>query len=138
MLGAALGTRLLTEAVRPEVFGQFKLASGVSMLIVAVSAQPLTRKLQMNDGRLLDFSNKVILVTGASRGIGEATARLMAAEGGHVIVSSRRKESVDIAAPIFDNLQALSKAFFTIYFNNRSCRWQEDWNQEEAVIKRAC
>lgn len=55
----------------------------------------------MSDRPILDFSNKVILVTGASRGIGEATARLMAAQGGHVIVSSRREESVaEVAASI--------------------------------------
>jgi NAD(P)-dependent dehydrogenase (short-subunit alcohol dehydrogenase family) len=42
-----------------------------------------------------DFAGKIALVTGASRGIGEATARLLAARGAHVIVSSRRQESVD-------------------------------------------
>ncbi len=48
-----------------------------------------------------DFDGKIALVTGASRGIGEATARLLAARGAHVIVSSRRQESVDeVAASI--------------------------------------
>jgi NAD(P)-dependent dehydrogenase (short-subunit alcohol dehydrogenase family) len=45
-----------------------------------------------------DFAGKIALVTGASRGIGEATARLLAARGAHVIVSSRRQESVDAVA----------------------------------------
>jgi len=55
----------------------------------------------MSDRPVLDFSDKIILVTGASRGIGEATARLMAGLGGHVIVSSRRQQSVDeVAASI--------------------------------------
>ena len=45
-----------------------------------------------------DFAGKVALVTGASRGIGEATARLLAARGAHVVVSSRRQESVDAVA----------------------------------------
>jgi len=45
-----------------------------------------------------DFDGKVALITGASRGIGEATARLLAARGAHVIVSSRRQESVDEVA----------------------------------------
>ena len=45
-----------------------------------------------------DFDGKVALVTGASRGIGESTARLLAARGAHVIVSSRRQESVDEVA----------------------------------------
>ncbi|MGJ8671163.1 MAG: SDR family oxidoreductase, partial [Oceanococcus sp.] len=38
---------------------------------------------------------KVALVTGSSRGIGEATAKLLAAQGAHVIVSSRKQEGID-------------------------------------------
>lgn len=50
-----------------------------------------------------DFSGKTALVTGASRGIGEATARLLADRGAHVVVSSRKIESVDaVAASIRD------------------------------------
>ena len=51
-----------------------------------------------------DFSGKIALVTGASRGIGEATARLLADRGAHVVVSSRKIESVDaVAASIRDD-----------------------------------
>jgi NAD(P)-dependent dehydrogenase (short-subunit alcohol dehydrogenase family) len=57
----------------------------------------------MTDPRILDFSGKIALITGASRGIGEATARLMASQGAYVIVSSRKAESVEaVAAAIRD------------------------------------
>jgi len=44
------------------------------------------------------LSGKVALVTGASRGIGEAAARLLAAHGAHVIVSSRKAEACEAVA----------------------------------------
>ncbi len=44
---------------------------------------------------LFDLSGKTALVTGASRGIGEATANLLARHGAHVIVSSRRQDGCD-------------------------------------------
>ena len=44
----------------------------------------------MNSVSLFDLTSKVALVTGASRGIGESIAKLLAQSGAHVIVSSRK------------------------------------------------
>ena len=49
----------------------------------------------MNKTNLFDLDGKIAFVSGASRGIGEAIARLLAQQGAHVIVSSRKVESCE-------------------------------------------
>ena len=50
------------------------------------------------------ISGKVVAVTGASSGIGEATARLLAGRGAAVVLGARRTERLDqLAQQIRDN-----------------------------------
>ena len=46
----------------------------------------------MSKTNLFDLDGKIAFVSGASRGIGEAIAKLLAQQGAHVIVSSRKLE----------------------------------------------
>lgn len=48
--------------------------------------------------KLFDLTGKIALVTGASRGIGEEIAKLLAEQGAHVIVSSRKIEGCQAVA----------------------------------------
>jgi len=45
--------------------------------------------------KMQDLTGKVAVITGASSGIGEATARLLVAEGVRVVLVARRRERID-------------------------------------------
>ncbi|MFF9642300.1 SDR family oxidoreductase [Kitasatospora aureofaciens] len=52
----------------------------------------------------LGLKNKAYVVTGATRGLGLATARELVAEGAHVLVSGRTQDAVDAAVTELDAL----------------------------------
>ena len=45
-----------------------------------------------------NISGKVVVITGASSGLGEATARLLAAEGATVVLGARRTDRIEALA----------------------------------------
>ena len=82
---------------------------------------------------LFDLTGKIALVTGASRGIGESISRLLAEQGAHVIVSSRKIDDCQLVADsiVVDggsaealachvgNLEDISQTFETIKNKHR-------------------
>ena len=47
---------------------------------------------------MLSLHGKIVAITGASGGIGEATARLLAQRGATVVLAARRSERIDAIA----------------------------------------
>lgn len=60
---------------------------------------------------LFDLTGKIALVTGASRGIGEEIAKLLAEQGAHVIVSSRKIEGCQVVADTITRAGGSAEAF---------------------------
>ena len=60
---------------------------------------------------LFDLTGRIALVTGASRGIGEAIARLLATQGAHVIVSSRKIDECEQVAVSIRDAGGSAEAF---------------------------
>jgi NAD(P)-dependent dehydrogenase (short-subunit alcohol dehydrogenase family) len=57
----------------------------------------------MSEAKLFDLTGKVALVTGASKGIGESIAKILARQGAHVIISSRKIDDCErVASAIND------------------------------------
>ena len=61
--------------------------------------------------QLFDLSGKIALVSGASRGIGESIARLLAQQGAHVIVSSRKIDDCQAVADSITSDGGSAEAF---------------------------
>src|SRR6266478_3204542 len=61
--------------------------------------EPMTRTLEATERKQVRMPDidKVVVITGASSGIGESTARLLARHGAKVVLGARRKDRLDAA-----------------------------------------
>lgn len=64
----------------------------------------------------MDFSNKNVIISGGSQGIGFATARAFIEHGAHVLITGRSQESLQKAAEVINssNLQTLTADVSTL------------------------
>lgn len=73
------------------------------------------------------MSDKVLLITGASSGIGAATARVASEAGYRLVLAARRKEKLDV---LVSELGGSDKALAV------TCDVQ-DWDSQQAMVKAA-
>ncbi len=77
---------------------QMGLLAGASALAISAAWRAARR------ARAVDFRDRVVLITGGSRGLGLVIARLLAAEGARLALVARREEELDRA---HDELRAM-------------------------------
>jgi len=77
---------------------------------------------------LFDFSEKVVLITGGSRGLGLAMARAFASRGAHLIIASRKLESCERAA---GEIRALGRRALAV-----SCHAGR-WDEVDALVAKS-
>lgn len=86
--------------------------------------------------------SKLALVTGASAGIGEATARLLAREGYNLILVARRAERLEqLATELKENFKVQVKTLVIDVRNNQQVQKLEEletaWKQVDVLINNA-
>jgi aminoglycoside phosphotransferase (APT) family kinase protein/NAD(P)-dependent dehydrogenase (short-subunit alcohol dehydrogenase family) len=109
---------LRLAAIAQQIYARFKLGQtsdqrvasfGKAVTILADQAQRVIREWEaersrparmaaLATDRAFRLDGKVAVITGSSRGIGEAIARLFANQGAHVVVTSRKLESCENVA----------------------------------------
>ena len=73
-------------------------------MIVAGTPAKVIRQIKQKRSFNMSIQNKVVIITGASSGIGAATAKLLASKGAKVVLAARRKDRLQaLVAEIGEN-----------------------------------
>ncbi|WP_413729920.1 SDR family oxidoreductase [Sodalis sp. RH22] len=70
--------------------------------------------------QMQNLKGKVAVITGASSGIGEATARLLVAEGVHIVLAARRRDRIEA---LVEELGNKATAIVTDVTDNSQVEW---------------
>lgn len=82
------------------------------------------------------FAGKVVLVTGAAQGIGEATARRIAAEGGTLVLADRAEQVRELADELAAGLAAAGSPGSTLAVTADLQTWEGAQGVVEAALRR--
>jgi 3-oxoacyl-[acyl-carrier protein] reductase len=93
--GATANLLYVDEGAEPRLDAAVRFFLSASSAFVSAQALRLSAlaRWQGEDAWTQPLATKIALVTGASRGIGEATARVLAAEGAYVVCVDRKEEA---------------------------------------------
>ncbi len=75
----------------------------ISSKIYFLKLDAIVKDISMELDKKFTLTNKVAIVTGASKGIGKEIARILGSYGANVVVSSRKQEAVDATVEEFNN-----------------------------------
>jgi 3-hydroxy acid dehydrogenase/malonic semialdehyde reductase len=92
---------------------------------------------------MIHVNNKVILITGASSGIGTACARAFAREGARVIIAARREDRLQEVATVLNKIYGTELYLLPLDVRDRSAvaaaisSLPSDWSEIEILINNA-
>lgn len=97
--GATSNLLYVEEGAEARVSGPLRFFLSSASAFVTCQQQTISQRAQWSgdDPWTQPLAGKVALVTGAARGIGEATARILAGEGAHVVCVDRPEEDARLS-----------------------------------------